>query len=268
MESNSQLQTQTEHLMRSWVGERRGGRQAILTKRRFDQISLLTDSSRRRRWKLGYSDTEVITTLRIVPTIVGRPEPTQDQEEKEKCLKRAEGRVKCLRGMGHSVNHLMSGESRTSTAPIVFTQQDLTTIGFALVGRVLVDVGSSVDILFLSTFENMGLDRSTLRPTCQPLFTFDCTRVSLLGVVTLNVCATERCLDVDFVVIDCQSSFNAIMGRGWIHAMHGVTHPPPGPKMSIKGRNLYDRHQRRPGLCKEVLFNHPEGSRCECKCLD
>ncbi|PON34403.1 hypothetical protein PanWU01x14_344650, partial [Parasponia andersonii] len=66
-------------------------------------------------------------TLRIVPTIVGRPEATQDQEEKERCLKRAEGRVKRLRGMGHFVNHLMSGESRTSAAPIFFTQQDLTT---------------------------------------------------------------------------------------------------------------------------------------------
>ncbi|PON31227.1 hypothetical protein PanWU01x14_371430 [Parasponia andersonii] len=127
--------------------------------------------------------------------------------------------------MGHSVNHLMSGESHTSTAPIIFTQQDLTTvhhphddplviklqIGSALVGRVLVDSGS---ILFLSTFENMGLDRSALRPTCQPLFAFDSTRVYLLGVMTLNVCTAERCLDVDFVVIDCQSSFNVIMGKG------------------------------------------------------
>lgn len=96
-------------------------------------------------------------------------------------------------------------------------------IGSALVGRVLVDGGSSVDILFLSTFENMGLDRSVLRPTCQPLFAFDSTMVCPLGIVTPNVCTAERCLDVDFVVIDCQSSFNVIMGRGWIHTMHGVT---------------------------------------------
>ncbi|PON31595.1 hypothetical protein PanWU01x14_368670, partial [Parasponia andersonii] len=53
-------------------------------------------------------------TLRIVPTIVGRPKPTQDQEENEKCLKRVEGRVKRLRGIGHSINHLMMGESRAS----------------------------------------------------------------------------------------------------------------------------------------------------------
>ncbi|PON70959.1 hypothetical protein PanWU01x14_076690 [Parasponia andersonii] len=95
-------------------------------------------------------------------------------------------------------------------------------IDSALVGRVLIDSGSSVDILFLSTFENMGLNRNMLRPTCQPLFAFDSTKVSPLGVVTLKVCVAERCLDLDFVFIDCPSSFNVIMGRGWIHAMHGV----------------------------------------------
>ncbi|PON65573.1 hypothetical protein PanWU01x14_115850, partial [Parasponia andersonii] len=82
-------------------------------------------------------------------------------------------------------------------------------IGSALVRRVLVDDGSSVDILFLSTFENMGLDRSALRSTYQSLFAFDSTKVNLLGVMTLKVCVAERCLDMDFVVIDCQSSFTS-----------------------------------------------------------
>ncbi|PON48352.1 hypothetical protein PanWU01x14_237470 [Parasponia andersonii] len=166
--------------------------------------------------------------LRIVPTIIGRPEPTQGQEEKEKCRKRTEERVKCLRGMDHSVNHLTMGESYVSAAPITFIQQDLTTvlllhddplviklqIDSALVGRVLVDSGSSVDVLYLSMFESMGLNRNTLRPTCQLLFAFNSTKVSPLGVMTLKFYTAERCLDVDFVVINCRSSFNVIMGIG------------------------------------------------------
>ncbi|PON77868.1 hypothetical protein PanWU01x14_022220, partial [Parasponia andersonii] len=95
-------------------------------------------------------------------------------------------------------------------------------INSAVVERILIDGESSVDILFLSTFENMGLNQNAFRPTCQPLFAFDSTKVSPLGVVTLKVCAAERCLDVDFVIIDCLSSFNVIMRRGWIHALHGV----------------------------------------------
>ena len=34
--------------------------------------------------------------------------------------------------------------------------------------------------------------------------------------------AAERTLPVNFLVIESISVFNAIMGRGWIHAMHGV----------------------------------------------
>ncbi|PON65485.1 hypothetical protein PanWU01x14_116480 [Parasponia andersonii] len=59
--------------------------------------------------------------LRIMPSIVDRPELTQGQEEKEKYLNKTEERVKCLRGMGHSINHLRVGESCASAAPIAFT---------------------------------------------------------------------------------------------------------------------------------------------------
>ena len=32
----------------------------------------------------------------------------------------------------------------------------------------------------------------------------------------------ERTLPVNFLVMESISAFNAIMGQGWIHAMHGV----------------------------------------------
>ncbi|PON96306.1 hypothetical protein TorRG33x02_078950, partial [Trema orientale] len=175
-------------------------------------------------------------TLRIVPMIVGRPKPSQGREERDNIYKRTGERVKRLRSLGHSVNHLATEQAHTSAVPIAFTQQDLATVRLphddplvvklqidsSMVGRVLIDRGSSADVLFLNTFENMGLNRSMLRPTYQPLFAFDSNRVSPLRVATLKVHATDRSLDVDFVVVDCQSSFNAIMGRGWIHAMHRV----------------------------------------------
>ncbi|PON52735.1 hypothetical protein PanWU01x14_206960 [Parasponia andersonii] len=201
-----------------------------------DEAQPRQDTTRTEKGKQVQASGSGEQTLGIVPTIVGRPELTHDQEENLRCLKKAEGRAKRLKGMGHSVNNVISGEDHISAALIVFTQQDLTTvhrphddplvirlqIGSALVGRVLVDGGSSVDILFLNTFNNMGLDRSALRPTCQPLFAFDSTRVCPLGIITLDVRAAERCVNVDFIVVDCQSSFNVIMGRGWVHAIHGV----------------------------------------------
>ena len=34
--------------------------------------------------------------------------------------------------------------------------------------------------------------------------------------------AVEKTLLVNFLVMECRSAFNAIMGRGWIHAMQGI----------------------------------------------
>ena len=36
------------------------------------------------------------------------------------------------------------------------------------------------------------------------------------------VYAAERTLPMNFLVVESRLAFNAIMGRGWIHAMHGV----------------------------------------------
>ncbi|PON74416.1 hypothetical protein PanWU01x14_052480 [Parasponia andersonii] len=217
-----------------------------------DETQPRPDTTRTEKGKQVQASGSGEQTLRVVPTIVGRPELTHDQEENQRCLKKAEGRAKRWKGMGHSVNNVISGEDHISAAPIVFTQHDLTTvrrphddplvirlqIGSALVGRVLVDGGSSVDILFLNTFDNMGLDRSTLRPTCQPLFGFDSTRVCPLGIVTLDVCAAERCVNVDFIVVDCQSSFNVIMGRdGSTPCMES---PPPSTRSRL-GRKRRSR---------------------------
>ena len=91
-----------------------------------------------------------------------------------------------------------------------------------ILGRVLIDEGSSADILFWDAFQKMGLDEQMLVPTESPLVAFDGTRVFPKGITCLMMHAAERTLLVNFLVIESKSAFNAIMGRGWIHAMHRV----------------------------------------------
>ena len=52
---------------------------------------------------------------------------------------------------------------------------------------VLVDNGSSADILYYPAFQQMGIDRARLIPTNTPLVGFGGTRVFLLGMITLSV---------------------------------------------------------------------------------
>ena len=57
--------------------------------------------------------------------------------------------------------------------------------------RVLVDNGSSADILYYSAFQQMRIDRERLIPTNAPFVGFGGSRVFLLGAVTLSVVVND-----------------------------------------------------------------------------
>ena len=91
-----------------------------------------------------------------------------------------------------------------------------------ILGRVLIDGGSTVEVFFWDAFQKMGLDEQMLVPAESHLVAFDGTRVFSKGIESLMLHATEKTPSVNFLVIESRSAFNAIMGCGWIHAMHGV----------------------------------------------
>ena len=82
--------------------------------------------------------------------------------------------------------------------------------------RVLVNNGSSADILYYPAFQQMGISRERLIPTNAPLVEFNGTRVLPLSTVTLSVVVGDYpqqiTKDVTFLVIDCSSAYNAILG--------------------------------------------------------
>ena len=100
-------------------------------------------------------------------------------------------------------------------------------IGDYSIHQVLVDNGSSTDILYYPTFQQLGIGRERLIPTNAPLIGFGGTRVFPLGAVTLSVVVGDYpqqiTRDVTFLVIDCSSAYNAIIRRSTLNSWKAVT---------------------------------------------
>nr|XP_023900523.1 uncharacterized protein LOC112012362 [Quercus suber] len=89
-------------------------------------------------------------------------------------------------------------------------------VGVYNLHRVLVDNGSSADILYYPACQQMKINREQLVPTNAPLVGFGGAKVFSLGAVTLAVTAGDYpqqiTKDVMFLVVDHSSAYNAIIG--------------------------------------------------------
>ena len=93
--------------------------------------------------------------------------------------------------------------------------------------RVLVDNGSSADILYYPAFQQMRLGRDQLLPVCSPLIGFGGMKVQPVGTITLPVVVgsypQQITREVNFLVVDCSSSYNVIIGRPTLNSWKAIT---------------------------------------------
>ena len=93
--------------------------------------------------------------------------------------------------------------------------------------RFLVDNGSSADIIYLSTFQQLKVDPKRFRPFESPLVSFSGDKVYPRGIVLLMFTVSSYPLQVtnqhNFFIVDSPSSYNAIIGRPILNRWKATT---------------------------------------------
>ena len=83
--------------------------------------------------------------------------------------------------------------------------------------RILIDNGSSANIIYLFAFQQLKVDPKKLRPFESPLVSFSGDRVYPKGIVTLTVTVgsypRQLTRQLDFLVVDYPSLYNVIIRR-------------------------------------------------------
>ncbi|VFQ77910.1 unnamed protein product [Cuscuta campestris] len=178
--------------------------------------------------------------------------------------------------------------------PIVFTDRDLPPTGEdhndplvvtmdingVDVARVLVDTGSSVNILYLETFQKLRLCRTQLEPLKTPLSGFTGDTVEAEGSIVLPVelGSGEKTVwkRMRFIVVDIKCVHNAILGRPGINKVGAVISMPhlcmkfhtPGGVGEVRGdqrnaRECYARAVKKMTMMVRIGANLPKDLKAE-----
>ncbi|XP_065621435.1 uncharacterized protein LOC136064088 [Quercus suber] len=157
----------------------------------------------------------------------GEPSRSRDDnKEKSEASPRDEDQMQV-----NSIYKTPSSKQRRTDKDMFFSKEDtrgvkqpyddplvimLTIKGFNT-RRILIDNGSSVDIIYLFAFQQLKLDPGRLRLFESPFISFSEDRVYPKGIVTMIVTMgsylRQLTRQLDFLVVDCPSSYNVIIGR-------------------------------------------------------
>ena len=93
--------------------------------------------------------------------------------------------------------------------------------------RVLVDNGSFANILYYLAFQQMRVSKELLCPVNVALIGFRGIKVLPVGTISLPVVVgsypQQINKEVNFLVVDCSSSYNAIIGQPTLNSLRAVT---------------------------------------------
>jgi hypothetical protein len=145
-----------------------------------------------------------------------------------------------FRSMNTITNDGPDARPEWAKVPITFTEEDFrlkstnhndamvieVNIAGWVIEKILVDNGSSADILFLKTFEKMNMSQHMLHPLEYPLQGYRGKPIKPVGKVSLPVyfghLDNARTDSLTFDVVDIYHPYLAIFGRGFMNKFDAV----------------------------------------------
>ncbi|XP_050278085.1 uncharacterized protein LOC126719593 [Quercus robur] len=96
-------------------------------------------------------------------------------------------------------------------------------IGGYDVKRVLVDQGSTVEVMYPDLYKGLKLKPEDLSAYDSPLVSFEGKTVTPKGMIRLPIQADSDVVEVDFIVVDAYSPYTTIVARQWLHPLGAVS---------------------------------------------
>ncbi|XP_052484826.1 uncharacterized protein LOC128039929 [Gossypium raimondii] len=91
-----------------------------------------------------------------------------------------------------------------------------------MLSRVLIDNGSALNVLPLSTLNSLPVDNSHMKMCQNVVRAFDGIERGVMGRIEIPLLIGATTYEVDFLVMDIKSSYSCLLGRPWIHSAGAV----------------------------------------------
>ncbi|PKI48924.1 hypothetical protein CRG98_030700 [Punica granatum] len=91
-----------------------------------------------------------------------------------------------------------------------------------IIGRVMIDNGSALNVCPVSTLKQMNVDFNRIRPSKTAVRAFDGSRREVNGEIDLVIEVGPCSFAVTFQVLDIPNAFRLLLGRPWIHAAGAI----------------------------------------------
>jgi len=98
------------------------------------------------------------------------------------------------------------------------------------VKKVLIDQGSSVDILYWTTYQKLQLPTNAMIPYDEPIYGFSGEKVSTCGYIDLHTVFRDgtqtKTIPIRFLVVDVPTSYNVLLGQPSLNTLGVVVSMP------------------------------------------